>query len=121
MYGGAITKYMAFGGRAVGSDTVPAMLTPGEFIVNKSAAYKYGPMLKSLNESKYPSMLGQRSTPTVPIVSNSSSISDNSTAVYNYSLGFNINGSTSNSNDIARAVIKEIKNIDAQRIRGSRR
>jgi TP901 family phage tail tape measure protein len=121
MYGGAITKYMAFGGRAVGSDTVPAMLTPGEFIVNKSAASKYGPMLKSLNESKYPSMLGQRSTPTVPIVSNSSSISDNSTAVYNYSLGFNINGSTSNSNDIARAVIKEIKNIDAQRIRGSRR
>jgi TP901 family phage tail tape measure protein len=121
MYGGAITKYMAFGGRAVGSDTVPAMLTPGEFVVNKAAASAYGPMLKSLNESKYPSMLGQRSTPNVPIVSNSSSISDNSTAVYNYSLGFNINGSTSNPNDIARAVIKEIKSIDSQRIRGSRR
>ena len=121
MYGGAITKYMAFGGRAIGSDTVPAMLTPGEFVVNKSAASAYGPMLKSLNESKYPSMLGQGKTSTVPIVSNSSSISDNSTAVYNYSLGFNINGSTSNPNDVARAVIREIKNIDSQRIRGSRR
>jgi TP901 family phage tail tape measure protein len=121
MYGGEITKYMAFGGRAVGSDTIPAMLTPGEFIVNKSAASRHGAMLKSLNESKYPSMLGQRSTSTVPIVSNSSSISDNSTAVYNYSLGFNINGSTSNPNDVARAVIREIKNIDSQRIRGSRR
>jgi hypothetical protein len=77
-------------------------------------------MLKSLNESKYPSMLGQRSTPTVPIVSNSSSISDNSTAVYNYSLGFNINGTNSNPNDIARAVMSEIKRVDAQRIRGQR-
>jgi TP901 family phage tail tape measure protein len=121
MYGGAITKYMAFGGRAVGSDTVPAMLTPGEFVVNKAAASAHGSMLKSLNESKYPSMLGQGKTSTVPIVSNSSSISDNSTAVYNYSLGFNINGSTSNPNDVARAVIREIKNIDSQRIRGSRR
>jgi TP901 family phage tail tape measure protein len=121
MYGGAITKYMAFGGMAVGSDTVPAMLTPGEFIVNKAAASAYGPMLKSLNESKYPSMLGEKSIPTVPVINNFASLSDNSTAVYNYSLGFNISGSNSNSNDIARAVIKEIKNIDAQRIRGSRR
>jgi TP901 family phage tail tape measure protein len=121
MYGGAITKYMAFGGMAVGSDTVPAMLTPGEFIVNKAAASAYGPMLKSLNESKYPSMLGEKSTPTVPVINNFASLSDNSTAVYNYSLGFNISGSNSNSNDIARAVIKEIKNIDSQRIRGSRR
>jgi hypothetical protein len=119
--GGLIPKYMALGGKAIGSDTVPAMLTPGEFIVNRAAASANGPMLKALNESKYPSMLGQNSSPTVPIINSSTSISDNSTAVYNYSLGFNINGSTSNPNDIARAVIKEIKQIDSQRIRGSRR
>jgi len=119
--GGLIPKYMALGGKAIGSDTVPAMLTPGEFIVNRAAASANGPMLKALNESKYPSMLGQNSSLTVPIVNNSTSLSDNSTAVYNYSLGFNINGSTSNPNDIARAVIKEIKQIDSQRIRGSRR
>jgi hypothetical protein len=120
MYGGAITKYMAFGGRAVGSDTVPAMLTPGEFIVNKTASKAYGPMLKSLNESKYPSMLGRNSTPNMPVINNSTSLSDNSTAVYNYSLGFNINGSNSDPRDVARAVIKEIKNIDNQRIRTQR-
>jgi hypothetical protein len=120
-FGGFVPKYFAKGGMAIGSDTIPAMLTPGEFIVNRSAASAYGPMLKTLNESKYPSMLGQDLSPIVPIVNNSTSLSDNSTAVYNYTLGFNINGSTSNPNDIARAVIKEIKQIDSQRIRGSRR
>ena len=121
MYGGQITKYMAFGGRAVGSDTVPAMLTPGEFVVNKAASKRFGPLLESLNESKYPSMIGAGSSGYgAPINNISSSVSDNSTAVYNYSLGFNINGASSNANDIARAVIREIKNVDSQRIRGQR-
>jgi TP901 family phage tail tape measure protein len=120
MYGGLV-KYMATGG-AVGSDTVPAMLTPGEFIVNKTAAKQFGPMLQSINESKYPSMLGGMGGSTVvPINNVSTSMSDNSTAVYNYNLGFSINGSNSNANDIARAVMTEIKNVDAQRIRGQRR
>ena len=120
MYGGLV-KYMATGG-AVGSDTVPAMLTPGEFIVNKAAAQRFGPMLQSINESKYPSMLGGMGGSTVvPINNVSTSMSDNSTAVYNYNLGFSINGSNSNANDIARAVMTEIKNVDAQRIRGQRR
>jgi TP901 family phage tail tape measure protein len=118
--GGMVTKYMARGG-AVGSDTVPAMLTPGEFIVNKTAAKQFGPMLRSINESKYPSMLGSNSgMSNLPINNISSSVSDNSTAVYNYSLGFNINGTNSNPNDIARAVMSEIKRVDAQRIRGQR-
>jgi hypothetical protein len=120
MYGGMVTKYMARGG-AVGSDTVPAMLTPGEFIVNKTAAKQFGPMLQSINESKYPSMLGSSSgMSNLPINNISASVSDNSTAVYNYSLGFNINGTNSNPNDIARAVMSEIKRVDAQRIRGQR-
>jgi TP901 family phage tail tape measure protein len=119
--GGLVPKYFALGGFARGTDKVPAMLTPGEFIVNRAAASANGPMLKSLNESKYPSMLGTNSSPAMPVVNSATSLSDNSTAVYNYTLGFNINGSTSNPNDIARAVIKEIKQIDSQRIRGSRR
>jgi hypothetical protein len=119
--GGMVTKYMATGG-AVGSDTVPAMLTPGEFIVNKTAAKAYRPLLESINESKYPSMLsGIGGSTVVPINNISTSMNDNSTAVYNYSLGFNINGNNSNANDIARAVMTEIKNVDAQRIRGQRR
>jgi TP901 family phage tail tape measure protein len=117
--GGIVPKYMARGGK-IGSDTVPAMLTPGEFVMNKRATQQFGPMLSMLNESKYPSMIGNRSSAQIPVNSISTSMNDNSTAVYNYSLGFNINGSNSNANDIARAVMKEIKNVDSQRIRGQR-
>ena len=35
-----------------GSDTVPAMLTPGEFVVNKSAAQQNLPLLQSINSGK---------------------------------------------------------------------
>jgi len=73
-----------------------------------------------LNESKYPSMIGNRSSAQVPVNNVSTSVSDNSTAVYNYNLGFSINGSNANANDIARVVMREIKNVDSQRIRGQR-
>jgi TP901 family phage tail tape measure protein len=119
MYGGMVPKYFARGG-SVGSDTVPAMLTPGEFVMNKRATEKFGPMLSMLNESKYPSMIGNENISQVPVNSISTSTSDNSTAVYNYNLGFSINGANANANDIARAVMKEIKNVDSQRIRGQR-
>jgi hypothetical protein len=119
MYGGLV-KYMATGG-AVGSDTIPAMLTPGEFVVNKAASKAYRPLLESINESKYPGMLGGGGMTQIPINNISTSMNDNSTAVYNYNLGFSINGANGNANDIARAVMKEIKNVDSQRIRGQRR
>ena len=117
--GGLVPKYMAMGGR-VGSDTVPAMLTPGEFVMNKKSTQEFGPLLSMLNESKYPSMIGSGSSAQIPINNISSSINDNSTAVYNYTLDFNINGNNSNPSDIARSVMTEIKRVDAQRIRGQR-
>ena len=105
----------------MGSDTVPAMLTPGEFVMNKKASQEFGPLLSMLNESKYPSMIGSGVGSQMPVNNVSTSMSDNSTAVYNYSLGFNINGTNSNPNEIARSVMREIKNIDSQRIKGQRR
>jgi TP901 family phage tail tape measure protein len=117
--GGMVPKYLATGGR-IGSDSVPTMLTPGEFVMNKRATAEFGPMLSMLNESKYPSMIGNGFGAQTPINNVSTSVSDNSTAVYNYNLGFSINGSNANANDIARVVMREIKNVDAQRIRGQR-
>jgi hypothetical protein len=50
-------RYFASGGMAKGTDTVPAMLTPGEFVMNKSAVEKHGVgMMQHLNsggEVKY--------------------------------------------------------------------
>jgi hypothetical protein len=40
--------------------------------------------------------------------------------VYNYNVGINVGGSSANPQDIARAVMTQIKNIDAQRIRSQR-
>ena len=36
-----------------GTDTVPAMLTPGEFVVNRASTQRYGSVLKAINANKY--------------------------------------------------------------------
>ncbi len=55
MYGGKI-KPMSYGGR-IGSDSVPALLTPGEFVINKKATEQFEPLLSAINNSRYPSSL----------------------------------------------------------------
>ena len=53
----SIPQYEARGGEAEthpgeprGSDTVPAWLTPGEFVVNKEATDIFGPQIKQMND-----------------------------------------------------------------------
>jgi hypothetical protein len=107
------------------------MLTPGEFVMNKRATKTFGPMLAAINGSKFPSMLSKGmsaptyKTPSTNIIapsniSNSNSINNNSSSVYNYSVGINVSGTNLNSQDIAREVMTQIKNVDAQRIRSQR-
>ena len=81
---------------ALGTDTVPAMLTPGEFVMRKSAVERVG--ANKLNDMNSGTSTGE--------------------SVYNYSITLNVN-SSSDSNDIADAVLKQIKRIDSQRIRSS--
>jgi len=98
--GGLVPKYFANGGFTKGTDIIPAMLTPGEFIVRKEAVDSLGiDTMGSINQGK------------VPVNSNS---------VYNYGISVNVNNSNANPNDIARTVINQIKQIDAQRIRSYR-
>jgi hypothetical protein len=95
--GGMVPKYFAAGGYSRGTDTVPAMLTPGEFVMSKYAVDKYGvENMKSINSG--------------------SAIGD---SVYNYNLNLNVK-SDANPDEIARAVMVQIKSVDAQRIRGTR-
>lgn len=51
--GGAIAM-----GRSIGTDTVSAMLTPGEFVVNKASAEKFFPQLLAMNGSQSQSFAG---------------------------------------------------------------
>ena len=58
--------FAADGGRITGpgtgrSDSIPAMLSNGEFVVNSAAAKVYGPLLDSINAKKYAD--GTTSTP----------------------------------------------------------
>ena len=133
--GGMVPKYMPMGGlvpymnkggmfKPKGTDTVPAMLTPGEFVIKKSIADQYGQMLEALNDGKYQSF----DAPTYSSMSNNvkvgagarGSSADNSSKVYNYNVGISVNGTNANADDIAKAVMSEIKYIDSQRLRGQR-
>ena len=95
--GGMVPKYFSVGGFARGTDTVPAMLTPGEFVVRKYAVDNFGTdKLKAINSGTY-----------------------NGESVYNYSVNVNVK-SDANPDQIARSVMTQIKQIDSQRIRSNR-
>lgn len=88
-------QYMAMGGLARGADKIPAMLSPGEFVVSRYAVDNYGvDRLKAINSGQY-----------------------DGSSVYNYSVNVNVDGSSSDAKDIARAVIKQIQQLDGQRVR----
>jgi len=95
--GGIIPKYYVSGGYSKGTDTIPAMLTPGEFVIRKNAVDSFGVnKLNKINDGSY-----------------------DGSSVYNYNLSVNVK-SDANPNDIARTVMTQIKQIDNQRIRTQR-
>jgi DNA-binding HxlR family transcriptional regulator len=88
--GGMVKKY------AMGGDVVPSMLTPGEFVMSKYAVKNYGvDTMKAMNSGTL-----------------------NEGSVYNYSVNVSVQ-SNSNPDQIARAVMTQIRQIDSQRIRSS--
>jgi hypothetical protein len=90
-------KYFSVGGSARGTDIIPAMLTPGEFVMSKYAVDSYGvDKMKSINRGSYE---GEK--------------------VYNYNLNVNVK-SDANPEDIARVVMTQIRQVDSQRIRAQR-
>jgi uncharacterized protein (DUF885 family) len=95
--GGLVPKYFAKGGFAIGTDTIPAMLTPGEFVMSKYAVNSHG-------------------VDTLKAINNGESVGD---SVYNYSINVNVK-SDANPDEIARAVMTQIKHIDGKKLRGAR-
>jgi len=97
---GGLLPYKAEGGsifKSLGTDTVPAMLTPGEFVVRRHAVSNFGvDKLRAINSGTY-----------------------NGESVYNYSVNVNVK-SDANPDEIARSVMGQIKRIDSQRIRGNK-
>jgi hypothetical protein len=129
-------------------DSVPTMLTPGEFVINRSATKKFGPALSAINSgsignnpinSRYslPEIqyaprdfnspvysMPDRSVPKSQDVSSvygensQASLSQVDNSVYNYNLSVNVEGSSSNAEQIANVVIGKLRNIQSQQVRG---
>ena len=114
--GGIVPRYMSSGGMASGTDTVPAMLTPGEFVVNRKATQEFGPLLSAINSPTF-ALPSRMSSSLRSSGSGSQTAVNNSKTLYNYSVNVNVSNSGANPNDIARTVINQIKQIDNQRIR----
>lgn len=96
---GGLIPYKAQGGlfKTINTDSVPAMLTPGEFVIRRSAVDRFGvDNLKAVNNGTY-----------------------QGGSVYNYEVNVNVR-SEANPDQIARAVMTQIKQVNAQKIRGGR-
>jgi len=93
---GGMAKYFLGGGFAKGTDTVPAMLTPGEFVMSRYAVNAHG-------------------VEKMRAINGGASIGD---SVYNYSISVNVK-SDANPDEIARVVMTQIKQVDSKRLRGA--
>jgi TP901 family phage tail tape measure protein len=92
------TQYFATGGKPRGTDTIAAMLTPGEFVVKKSAVDSLGAgTMNKINSGKLPSK---------------------GNSMYNYSVMINVK-SDADADQIAKTVIAEIQKIDNQSMKGN--
>jgi TP901 family phage tail tape measure protein len=91
MFGGPL--YRAAGGAARGTDTIPAMLSPGEFVVNSRSSKQFASQLIAMNAGVNPVYRAEGGT-----------VSDNSVNIGD----INVNG-TSNPDDTARLVLSKLR------------
>ena len=113
-YGGMMKKY-AHGSIVPGigmTDRVPAFLTPGEFVIRKSVAETYGPMLSALNSQVFPKMNLSSSMPSLKS-------NENQGNVYNYQVSVALNGSDLDPNDVANVVMQKIKMSESRNLRSN--
>ena len=115
MYGGSREAppaiKMAYGSMVPGmgnTDRVPALLTPGEFVIRKSVASAYMPLLEQLNGNIYPGAAMPKGS-----AKNNSNLYNNS-----YSINVNVAGTDASPDEIANAVMSKIKQVESRSLRG---
>jgi len=127
--GGYMAKKYAAGNYVLGSggrDSIPAMLTPGEFIIRKAAVDKYGiPMLNSLNMGAFKAGSPRYNVPktfggVTPKFNESSNIQMDAPVYNNYSVNVNVAGTNASADEIATRAIMKIKEMQNMQIRGNR-
>jgi hypothetical protein len=124
---GGMNKYLAGGviGGFGNYDNVPAMLTPGEFVIRREAVEKYGKNffagLNSTIYNKRPDLSAPSYSVSSPSYKETSKDAEKNQVMYNNSYSISINvKSESNPDQIAKTVIDQIKRVDSQKVRGNR-
>lgn len=116
----AYAQKFASGGHAAGSDTVPAMLTPGEWVVKKSAVDKYGlGLLDDLNNMRIPkAALSGGHAPRIARfaeggkVGGMSAMASSSAKTSQASgISLTVNAPTGNADDIVRALVPALNRL----------
>jgi hypothetical protein len=113
-----------------GTDTVPAMLSPGEYVIKSQRVKDLGTRLFDNINSGSLSSVQSMSSPSFSSGSSSVSLNQSSVpsrqaaasssnSVYNYSLSVNV-ASQSDPNTIAQTVMNQLQRVDSQRIRNGR-
>jgi len=107
-YGLSVKKKMATGGFISGvgtgkSDSIPAMLSNGEYVINADSVKKYGVQtFNAFNNKKY-SMGG----PVTRMPYSAGGLASSANSLYN--INVTLNGSDLDANDVARAIHREMK------------
>ena len=122
--GGMISKYSAGGIAGNGSrDSIPAMLTPGEYVIRKAMVDKYGtPMFEKINQGSFsmPSFNTGEQTPT-NVSGNSGGNTNVVAPMYNnYSVNVSVSNSGASADEIANKTLMKIKQLQSTQIRSGR-
>ena len=125
IFGGAASGGLITGPGGPTSDSIPMMLSNGEYVVRASSVSKVGlPFMEAINKGEMPDLKGTKiAVPGIkynskgPAINKGESAQEASGSVYNYSIVVNAE-TNANPDQIASAVMSKIKQVEGQRVRG---
>lgn len=104
---------LASGGHVIGpggprSDSIPAMLSNGEYVVNAAATKKFGPLLDRINSGKGLALAAGGPVLNAPRIPNLASMTThNNTSTTNHAPTINVNVSGANGNAEIQAMVQQ--------------